>query len=69
MTTAEARKIANEISGGVFGAGASETLRLGNLAVQVIRDLADQLDGHEPPEEEAADDAEPAKKRGRPKKA
>jgi len=68
MTTDYARKVAEEISGGMFGAGASETLRLGHLAVQVIRDLADQLDGHEPPEEDAADEA-PAKPRGRPKKA
>jgi len=68
MTTEYARKIADEISGGVFGAGASETLRLGNLAVQVIHALADQLDA--PTRESGAEAVDEAtnKPRGRPKK-
>ncbi len=73
MTTDEARKLATEISGGLFGAGASETLRLGNLAVQVIRDLAAQLDARDkisptPTTSGVDDEAEAPAKRGRKKK-
>lgn len=44
MTSEHARRIAQEVADGIFGAGASETQRLGGLAVSTINKLADQLD-------------------------
>jgi hypothetical protein len=44
MTTEHARQIAEEIASNIFGAGASETQRLGGLAVSTIHALAAQLD-------------------------
>ena len=67
MTTTEARAIAQQVSDNIFGAGASETIRLGNLAVQVIRSLADQLDGLEPPDVAPAAAEAPAKPHGKKK--
>ncbi len=65
MTTEHARQIADEISSNIFGAGASETQRLGALAVSTIGQLADQLDARDrvspTPPDPPADD-EPASK-------
>lgn len=44
MTSEHARRIAHDVADGIFGAGASETQRLGALAVRTINQLADQLD-------------------------
>lgn len=48
MTSEHARRIAQEVADGIFGAGASETQRLGSLAVSTINQLADRLDELDP---------------------
>lgn len=60
MTSDHARRIAQEVADGIFGAGASETQRLGALAVSTIHRLADQIDAGDTPEEpETEPDGEP----------
>lgn len=70
MTSEHARRIAQEVADGIFGAGASETQRLGGLAVSTINKLADELDAVKPskvtqaeaPEADEADEPAPKKK-------
>lgn len=47
MTSEHARRIAQDVADGIFGSGASETQRLGALAVRTINQLADALDAYE----------------------
>lgn len=70
MTSEHARRIAQDVADGIFGAGASETQRLGALAVSTINWLADRLDlctgmglyTPEPAEADVANEPAPKKK-------